>query len=132
VGGGDAESLTVLTGVTLGVLVSLTSVGGGALGVTALVLLYPTVPLARVRYRACCTTHPARRRRPLDRRNGERHDLALSADGLAAWGHRGQPRRRVGARAWVAIDLGDGADRRRGGAGLVRIPGTASRRASIR
>jgi uncharacterized protein len=38
----------MLTGVALGVLVSLTSVGGGALGVTALVLLYPTVPLARI------------------------------------------------------------------------------------
>jgi len=41
-------TLTVLTGIELGVLVSLTSVGGGALGVTALVLLYPTVPLARI------------------------------------------------------------------------------------
>ena len=41
-------TLTVLTGVALGVLVSLTSVGGGALGVTALVLLYPSVPLARI------------------------------------------------------------------------------------
>ena len=41
-------TLTMLTGVALGVLVSLTSVGGGALGVTALVLLYPTVPLARI------------------------------------------------------------------------------------
>lgn len=40
--------LTVLTGVALGVLVSLTSVGGGALGVPALVLLYPAVPLARI------------------------------------------------------------------------------------
>jgi uncharacterized protein len=40
--------LTVLTGVALGVLVSLTSVGGGALGVTAMVLLYPGVPLGRI------------------------------------------------------------------------------------
>ncbi len=36
--------LTVLTGVVLGVLVSLTSVGAGALGVTALILLYPRLP----------------------------------------------------------------------------------------
>ena len=34
-------SLTVLCGVVLGVLVSLTSVGAGAIGMTALVLLYP-------------------------------------------------------------------------------------------
>ena len=40
--------LTVAAGVALGVLVSLTSVGAGALGVTALVLLYPTLPPIRV------------------------------------------------------------------------------------
>ena len=41
-------SLTVLTGMALGVLVSLTSVGAGALGVTALILLYPALPMARI------------------------------------------------------------------------------------
>lgn len=40
--------LTLLTGIALGVLVSLTSVGAGALGVTALILLYPTLPTARI------------------------------------------------------------------------------------
>lgn len=40
--------LTVLTGVVLGVLVSLTSVGAGALGVTALILLYPDLPIGRI------------------------------------------------------------------------------------
>ena len=40
--------LTVLTGVVLGVLVSVSSVGAGALGVTALVLLYPRLPTARI------------------------------------------------------------------------------------
>jgi uncharacterized membrane protein YfcA len=40
--------LTVLTGLVLGALVSLTSVGAGALGVTALILLYPNVPLGRI------------------------------------------------------------------------------------
>src|SRR5215469_3496241 len=39
---------TVLTGATLGVLVSLSSVGAGALGVTALILLYPRLPTARI------------------------------------------------------------------------------------
>ncbi len=40
--------LTVLTGAALGVLVSLSSVGAGALGVTALILLYPRLPLSRI------------------------------------------------------------------------------------
>jgi len=40
--------LTVLTGAVLGVLVSITSVGAGALGVTALILLYPRLPTARI------------------------------------------------------------------------------------
>lgn len=40
--------LTVLSGVVLGVLVTLTSVGAGALGMTALVLLYPRVPVLRL------------------------------------------------------------------------------------
>ncbi len=40
--------LTVAAGVVLGVLVSLSSVGAGALGVTALTLLYPRLPTPRV------------------------------------------------------------------------------------
>jgi uncharacterized protein len=39
---------TVLTGVALGVLVSISSVGAGAVGVTALLLLYPRLPMARI------------------------------------------------------------------------------------
>jgi uncharacterized membrane protein YfcA len=42
----QAALLTVATGVTLGVLVTLSSVGAGALGVTALLLLYPRTPMA--------------------------------------------------------------------------------------
>jgi uncharacterized membrane protein YfcA len=41
----QAMRLTVLTGVVLGALVTLSSVGAGALGVTALLLLYPRVPM---------------------------------------------------------------------------------------
>jgi uncharacterized protein len=41
-------ALTVLTGVVLGVLVSISSVGAGALGVTALFLLYPALPTLRI------------------------------------------------------------------------------------
>jgi uncharacterized protein len=39
---------TVLIGVLLGVLVTITSVGAGALGVTALLLLYPRLPMASI------------------------------------------------------------------------------------
>jgi uncharacterized protein len=39
---------TVLVGATLGVLVSISSVGAGAVGVMALLLLYPHVPMARI------------------------------------------------------------------------------------
>jgi hypothetical protein len=39
---------TVATGAVLGVLVSLSSVGAGALGITALVFLYPNLPTARI------------------------------------------------------------------------------------
>ncbi len=42
------SALTVLTGFILGVLVSISSVGAGALGVTALILLYPEQPIVRI------------------------------------------------------------------------------------
>ena len=41
-----ASRLTVVVGVVLGFLVTISSVGAGALGVTALLLLYPRVPMA--------------------------------------------------------------------------------------
>jgi uncharacterized protein len=41
-------SLTLAMGAVLGVLVTLSSVGAGALGVTALVLLYPRISTARI------------------------------------------------------------------------------------
>jgi uncharacterized membrane protein YfcA len=40
--------ITVVLGVFLGVLVSISSVGAGAIGVTVLVLLYPQLPAARI------------------------------------------------------------------------------------
>lgn len=39
---------TIVLGVTLGILVSVTSVGAGALGTTALLILYPRLPVARI------------------------------------------------------------------------------------
>ena len=45
---GRRAILTVLTGIVLGFLVSLSSVGAGALGVTALILLYPQLPTVKI------------------------------------------------------------------------------------
>ncbi len=42
------RNLTILTGAVLGVLVSISSVGAGAIGVTALILLYPKMPTSRI------------------------------------------------------------------------------------
>jgi uncharacterized membrane protein YfcA len=39
---------TVITGIVLGVLVTLSSVGASALGVTALIILYPNLPIVRI------------------------------------------------------------------------------------
>ena len=48
VGDGRTGELTVLLGAALGLLVTLTSVGAGALGMTALLVLYPKLPIARL------------------------------------------------------------------------------------
>jgi len=45
---GTIARATVLVGIILGVLVSISSVGAGAVGVTALLLLYPQLPMARI------------------------------------------------------------------------------------
>jgi uncharacterized membrane protein YfcA len=42
------RNLTIAMGALLGVLVSISSVGAGAIGVTALILLYPNMPTARI------------------------------------------------------------------------------------
>lgn len=47
----DARTIavtTILTGAALGVLVSISSVGAGAVGVTVLLLLYPRLPIATI------------------------------------------------------------------------------------
>ena len=46
--GQQTTGFTIATGVVLGVLVSVSSVGAGALGVTALLLLYPHLPMVRI------------------------------------------------------------------------------------
>ncbi len=45
---GHSRILTVVLGALLGVLVSLSSVGAGAIGVTVLLILYPRLPVARI------------------------------------------------------------------------------------
>jgi len=45
---GTAASTTVMVGAALGVLVSISSVGAGAVGVNALLLLYPRLPMATI------------------------------------------------------------------------------------
>lgn len=45
---GQVAGLTVVTGVVLGCLVTLTSVGSGAIGMTALLMLYPRLPVVRL------------------------------------------------------------------------------------
>ena len=42
------RALTILTGAVVGVLVSLTSTGAGAIGIIGLLLLYPKIPMARI------------------------------------------------------------------------------------
>jgi uncharacterized protein len=44
----QTTSITIALGAFLGVLVSISSVGAGAIGVTVLVLLYPQLPAARI------------------------------------------------------------------------------------
>ena len=45
---GRTRGLTVALGAVLGVLVSISSVGAGAIGVTVLLILYPRLPVARI------------------------------------------------------------------------------------
>jgi hypothetical protein len=45
---GRTAILTILVGAALGVMVTISSVGAGALGVTMLLLLYPELPTARI------------------------------------------------------------------------------------
>ena len=47
-GGRTISALTILLGLILGILVSITSVGAGALGITALLILYPKFRVARI------------------------------------------------------------------------------------
>ena len=44
----NTAMFTILTGAMLGTLVTISSVGAGALGVTALIILYPKLPIVRI------------------------------------------------------------------------------------
>ena len=117
-----AAVLTVLTGVVLGVLVSLSSVGAGALGVTVLFLLYPRIADGtdrRLRHRPCGAADAAGRHRPLGARLGRLASAAVAADRLDPRHRRRQPGRR--ARAGLGDPPGAGlrADAGRGAAGVL-------------
>jgi uncharacterized membrane protein YfcA len=45
---GKISGVTIALGALLGVLVSITSVGAGAIGATALIILYPRLPIVRI------------------------------------------------------------------------------------
>ncbi len=47
-GNAEREKATVVTGIILGVAVTITSIGAGALGTVALFLVYPILPVARL------------------------------------------------------------------------------------
>ena len=47
-GPGVTAALTVILGAVLGTLITLSSVGAGAIGVTVLIFLYPKMPVARI------------------------------------------------------------------------------------
>ena len=46
--GRNTATATVVVGIILGVLVSCSSIGAGAIGVVALIILYPQLPMARI------------------------------------------------------------------------------------
>jgi uncharacterized protein len=90
---------TVMVGVALGVLVSISSVGAGAVGVTALLLLYPRLPMATI----VGSADAGRRHRPLGIGFGRLGADERAADRFAARHHHRQlfrgPRAGDGAQA---------------------------------
>ena len=115
-------TLTTFAGLLLGVFVTLSSVGAGAIGMTALVLLYPAPPMRarRLRHRPCRAADLDRGRRPLDAILV--HQLAHSALPVGRLHPRraaGRPTLGQGARRGAAFRTGHDPDRRGGAAGAV-------------
>ncbi len=84
---GTIARATVLVGVALGVLVSISSVGAGAVGVTALLLLYPRAADGthrRIRHRARGAVDAGRRDWTLGDRRDRLAPYGCAADGLLA------------------------------------------------
>jgi uncharacterized membrane protein YfcA len=112
--------LTVLFGVVLGLLVTLTSVGAGAIGVTACGALSVAAGEApgRYRYRACRAAHAARRARSHGTRQCRRGSFARAALRLDP----GHPDRRTarGRRAGMAAQANPRAHALLRGLGAVQ------------
>lgn len=120
--GREPVALTVLLGAILGVLVSLTSVGAGALGMTALLVLYPRHPLKkprRRRHRACRAANAAGGHRPLAARFGRSRPARIAADRIDPGHRRRQPAGGRNARGGAASGAGDRPRHRRGQAAAV-------------
>ena len=87
---------TILVGLVLGVLVSLTSVGAGALGTIALLVLYPKLPVVRIVGSDIAHAVPLTLlagHRPLVSRHDQFPAAGLAAGGLHPRHHRRQLRR---------------------------------------
>ena len=122
-------AVTVRSALLLGVLVSISSVGAGAIGVVALVLLYPHLPMAqdrRLRHRPRGAADAGRRARPLDDGLGRLAHHHFAAGRLAAGHLHRQLFRHPHPRARLAA--GPGGDVVRGGEPhrLTTMPPTAS------
>ena len=101
--------LTIAVGALLGVLVTISSVGAGAIGVTALVSQDADAADRRLRHRACRAADAAGRHGPLVPRH-HRHSCAAVASHRLDSGHRDrQSFRGAGAGELHPLCAGDGA-----------------------
>ena len=114
---GEIGALTIGLGVVLGVLVSITSVGAGAIGATVLLTLYPKMPTVRIVGTDIAHAVPltlSGRRRPLVARLGRLGASRFVACRLDSGHHDRKPLRRARARSGAASAHGRdfGAGRR--------------------
>ena len=110
-------TLTIIVGAVLGVLVSISSVGAGAIGVTALILLVSAAADGahrRLRHRACGAADARRRHRPLVARLDQSRSVDSAAARIGARHPDRQLYRRAragkGAAAVAGGDFGPGGD----------------------
>jgi uncharacterized membrane protein YfcA len=106
---GQIRLLTILLGAVLGVLVSISSVGAGAIGVTVLLMLYPKLPTVRIvgsDIAHAVPVDPYRRSGPLVHRIDRLAAARLAADRLHSGHCDRQPARLARAGPRVAAGAG--------------------------